>query len=432
MEEAYSRLGSWPKSEATISRRIIEMDILYLHQYFVAPASGPGGTRSYEMARRLVTSGHKVTMITSSANLNEAWAPSAGWHTREFEGIHLEIVRIPYSNAMSFSRRIRAFIHFALRASWHVRKYKADIVFATSTPLTIIIPALAAKLWHHIPLVFEVRDLWPDLPISVGALRNPLAIKAARWLEYVAYHSSTQMIALSPGMARGIMRRGIPHSRITVIPNACDVDLFNVPAGKGNWVRELLGLIPGQPLILYTGAFGLINGVSYLVEVAAFMRAVSPDVRFLMVGNGAEFEKVTALAKRRGVLNETLWIWSPIPKSKVPELLAAASIASSLFIPLEPMWINSANKFFDALAAGKPLAINYYGWQADLLRENAAGIVLPADDPEKAAHLLLEFLHDPLRLEKAGVASRRLAYGSFNRDFLYARFESVLESVARN
>ena len=188
------------------------MRIIYLHQYFTPP-DRPGGTRSYEMARRLAAKGHGVTMITSSANLDETWAPSDGWHARELEGIRLEIVRVPYDNAMSFASRIRAFFRFAAAASRRVLKVKGDVVFATSTPLTIILPALTAKLFLRIPLVFEVRDLWPDLPIAVGALRDPLARTAARWLEWAAYHASAHIVALSPGMARGVMRRGIPASR---------------------------------------------------------------------------------------------------------------------------------------------------------------------------------------------------------------------------
>ena len=117
-------------------------------------------------------------------------------------------------------------------------------------------------------------------------------------------------------------------------------------------------------------------------------------------------------------------------KSQVPELLAAATTAVSLFVPLEALWDNSANKFFDALAAGKPVAVNYEGWQADLLRESAAGIVLPADDPARAAVMLSEFLRDPGRLERASAASRRLANDVFHRDLLYVRLEGVLEAAA--
>ncbi|MGC9357532.1 MAG: glycosyltransferase family 4 protein, partial [Anaerolineae bacterium] len=404
------------------------MRILYLHQYFNTP-SGIGGTRSYEMARRLVADGHEVTVVTSSARLEQDRFSSPGWYTHDIEGIHLEVMCVPYSNEMSFPERIKAFFSFALGASWHLRNLDADVVFATSTPLTIAVPAMFAKLWHRIPMVFEVRDLWPELPIAVGALRNPLGKLLARGLEWSAYHASAHIVALSSGMAEGVMRRGIPPSRVTVIPNSCDLDLFNVPAENGRWVREKLGLESEQPLIVYTGAFGLINGVGYLVDVAAAMRDIAPDVSFLLVGRGAEVEKVTAQAQELGVLNQNLWIWAPLPKAQVPDLLAAATVATSLFIPLEPMWNNSANKFFDALASGTPLAINYGGWQAELLEKKAAGVVLPPEDLVEAAQRLADFAHDEERLGIAARACRQLALGPFNRDLLYVELERVLRNV---
>lgn len=404
------------------------MRIVYLHQYFNTPGHA-GGTRSYEMARRLVAAGHVVTMVTTSAGLGDDWAPSGGWHMHNVEGIRVDVLRVPYSNLMPFAERLRAFFRFALAASWHIKDINADVVFATSTPLTIILPGLAARLWHRIPLVFEVRDLWPELPIAIGALRNPLAKLAASLLEWVAYHASAYIVALSPGMAAGVIRRGICASKVTVIPNSCDVDLFDVPPENGNWIRERLKLVPGQPLVVYTGTFGLINGVGYLVEVAAAMRTIAPEVGFLLVGTGAEVPKVTALAERLGVLNYNLWIWPPIPKAQVPDLLAAATVATSVFIPLEPMWNNSANKLFDALAAGKPIAINHGGWQAEILERTGAGIVLPPDDPKSAARKLAAYLHDPLTLNTAGGAALKLAHEVFNRDDMYQRLELLLRDA---
>lgn len=405
------------------------MQILYLHQYFVDPITSAGGTRSYEMARRLVKAGHQVTLLTSSAYLDSRWTPTEGWHSCEMEGIHIEVLRIPYGNEMSFGDRIQAFAKFAAGASWHTRKFRADVVFATSTPLTIILPGLAAKLGRRIPLVFEVRDLWPELPIAVGALRNPVLKWAAQWLEWIAYHASAHIVALSPGMAEGVMRRGISASRVTVIPNSCDVAMFDVPQDRGEAIRQKLGLAPGQPLIVYTGTFGLINGVEYLARVAAAMRTIAPDVRFLLVGSGAELENVTQLARDLGVLDTNLWIWPSLPKIEMPNLLAAATVATSLFVPLKPMWNNSANKFFDALAARKPIAINYGGWQADLLQETGAGIVLPPDDIDQAARLLADFARDTACLHKASLAARELAYTRFARDTLAAQLEAVLRNA---
>ena len=402
------------------------MKVLYLHQYFNTPAMS-GGTRSYEMARRLVVYGHHVDMVTSQRAVQGSTAPD--WLKTEESGIHVHWLPVPYSNAMSYRARIGAFFKFAIGAARKASSLPADVVFATSTPLTIALPGIYTARRQGIPMVFEVRDLWPELPIAVGALRNPALKWAARLLEWMAYHASVHIVALSPGMAEGVIRRGIPAERVTVIPNSSDVELFDVPPERGAAIRERLGLSPEQPLIVYTGRFGLINGVDYLVEVAAAMREIAPEVCFLLVGKGAEVQRVTQRARELGVLNHNLWIWDPVPKAEMPDVLAAATVATSAFVPLKPMWNNSANKFFDALAAGKPVAINYGGWQADLLRETGAGIVLPPEDVGQAALLLADFVQDMERLQKAAAAARKLAYTRFSRDILAAELETVLQGV---
>lgn len=405
------------------------MHILYLHQYFVPP-SASGGTRSYEFARRLVANGHEVHLITSSAFLPHYQATSKVSHTK-FDGICTTIIHVPYSNSLPFSQRIRTFFEYAWLASREAAASKADVVFATSTPLTIAIPGIIAKLRHHIPMVFEVRDLWPELPIAVGALKNPLAKAAARGLEWMAYHSAVHIVALSPGMAEGVIRRGISADRVSVIPNSCDLDMFEVHSERGAQVRANLHLEPSQPLIVYAGTFGLINGVDYLVEIADIMQKIAPEVHFLLIGDGAKKEAVIAKAEQAGILERSLTIWNSLPKTQLVDVLAAATIATSLFVPLKPMWNNSANKFFDALAAGKPVAINYGGWQADLLNETGAGIVLPPDDPIEGARHLASFVKDKARLQLAGEASRQLARTRFNRDMMASQLEAILCSVVK-
>lgn len=405
------------------------MRILYLHQYFTIP-EGSGGTRSYEFARRLAANGHEIHILTSSAFLPNYRATSKVTRA-EFDGICATIIQVPYNNSLSFSKRIRAFLEFAWFASREAIFSKADVVFATSTPLTIAIPGIIAQLRHQVPMVFEVRDLWPELPIAIGALNNPLARATARWLEWIAYHSATHIVALSPGIAEGVIRRGISADRVSVIPNSCDSDVFDVPSERGEPIRAKLKLKPSQPLIVYTGTFGLINGVDYLVEVADAMRNFLPPAHFLLVGDGAKKEEVKVKAEQAGVLGRNLSIWNPLPKTQLVDVLAAATVATSVFVPLKPMWNNSANKFFDALAAGKPIAINYAGWQADLLNETGAGIVLPPNSPKEAAYQLAEFARDNARLQAASDAARNLARTRFNRDMMASQFETVLRSVVK-
>jgi len=407
------------------------MKVLYLHQYFV-PGDGSGGTRSYEFARRLVADGHQVTLITSSAMLPETYQPDRNLAQIEMDGIQLVVIRVPYSNKMSFSRRILAFAQFALQASLQAIRHPADVIFATSTPITIVIPALAAKWRRQKPMVFEVRDLWPELPIAVGALGNPFLRFVAYQMAKTAYRTADRIICLSPGMAEGVQKHGISAEKIKVIPNSSDIALFENPPESSENIREQLNLTPDQPLIVYTGTLGYINGVDYLVRVAAAARDNNWDLNVLLVGDGVQRPQVQALAEELDLIGRRVWLWDPVPKTQVAHILKTATLATSVFVPLKEMWHNSANKFFDALAAGKPIAINYEGWQADLLREHQAGLVLPSDDVTAAARALYEALHDEAWLAQAQYAARTLAHTRFSRDKLYGDFVGVLQQAVES
>lgn len=402
------------------------MKILYLHQYFITPGMS-GGTRSFEMARRMVQAGHEVHMVTSRF---DGEFTGNRWVMEEIEGIRVHWFPVRYSNSLGIVSRLVAFFRFAFAASVFASRIKADVVFATSTPLTIAIPAVVAKWRQRVPMVFEVRDLWPELPIAMGALNFPLAKTLARWLERWAYHHSARVVGLSPGMCEGVIETGFPEQHTVCIPNSCDNDRFTANPLAAEEFRNQRGWLGDRKLVVYVGTFGKINGVSYLAEIAAEMMKIDPEVRFLVVGDGAERELVEARAASLGVLNTNFFMEAPVPKEQVPVILTAATVCSSLFISLPAMWNNSANKFFDALAAGKPVMINYGGWQKDLLEEHSAGVCLPSEEPGKAAHLLSALLSDEQRLKEAGSASRTLALEHFSRDDLAATLIRTLEEVS--
>lgn len=405
------------------------MEIVYLHQYFNTPQM-PGGTRSYEMARRLVANGHKVHMVTSDRAYQDG---GKDWYITREAGIIVYWLPVPYSNHMSYLERIRAFFRFAWWSAKRAASIPVDVVFATSTPLTIALPAVYAARRQKIPMVFEVRDLWPELPVAIGAIRNPILISLARLLERFAYRNATAVVSLSPGMRDGVISSGYLPERVSVIPNSCDLDLFQVSPEFGIKFRKRFEWLGNRPLVLYAGTFGRINGVGYLVQMAAAMQKIEPEICFLAVGGGHEVEKVTELAKELGVLEQNFYLLPSLPKEEMPALFSAATVSTSLFIDLPEMWANSANKFFDALAAGKPVAINYGGWQAALLQETGAGVVLPPLDYDNAARMLVDFIHDPERLQRAGVAAHLLAHERFNRDKLATELEQVLlDAVSDN
>ncbi len=406
------------------------MRVVYIAQYFDTPDMAGGG-RPYAWASRLAARGHDVHVVTSDERGTTDGARSGRRVTVE-GGATVEWLPVRYDNAMSVPRRMLAFLQFAVRASWAARRARADVVFATSTPLTVAVPALAALAGRPVPMVFEVRDLWPDVPIAMGGLRNPLLQRAARALERAAYRNSTRVIALSPEMRAGVVRAGFPFEATALVPNASDVDLFRRPGADadGRRFRRETGWLGDRPLVLYAGTLGRVNDVSAMVEIAAATRPLDPQIRFLIVGSGAEEEKVRALARGHGVLDDTLFMHPPLPKDAMPALFAAASITTSFVADIPVLAWNSANKVFDGFAAGRPVATNVGGSIGDLLRETGAGLVLDRD-PRVAAGQLVDFLADREAVARAGAISAGLGERVFSRDVLFEAFEQAITDAQR-
>lgn len=396
------------------------MRIIYLHQYFNLPTDN-GSTRSYEMARRLVDAGHEVFMITS----DRKGRFGSGWHVTHEAGIEVHWLPVPYSNKMSYRQRIQAFLKFSWRAATRAASIPADVVFATSTPLTITLPGVYASKRQRIPMVFEVRDLWPEAPIAVGALKGPL-IPPARWLERFAYRHSEQIIALSQRLKAGVVQAGYPAERIHVIPNGSDINLFNASETSGFQFRQRFDWLQERPLIVYTGTLGRVNGVGYLAHLAQAIQSLDPEIRFLIIGDGVEKPKVEKLAQELNVLGKNFFMLPAMPKTQIPMVLSAASVATSVVINDPRLWGDSANKIFDAFASGTPVVINHGGGMAALLHQTGAGLALSPTDIPLAARQLGDFLHDKEGLAKAAASARHLAELQFSRDKLAKELEDIL------
>src|SRR5215216_2090938 len=326
------------------------MRILYLHQFFITRAGG-GGTRSYEFARRFVEAGHGVRMVTS------------GDGTRTEDGIEVVGVRGAYSDymqatALSNARRMLAFARFALGATLAaLRGPRPDVIYATSPPLTMALPALVAAARWRAPLVFEVRDLWPEAPIQMGALRNTLAQRLARAVERFVYARSTRVIALSPGI-----QAALPAEKSVLVPNSADLDLFDPAVPRG----------PFQ--VAYFGAMGEANDLTAVIDAATLV----PDVTFVLMGDG----KRRAELQRAAPPNVHFRTGS---KTDVARLAAESSACLTLFKDVPVLATNSPNKLFDTFAAGRPAIVNIDGWMRELVERNDAGVYVRAGDARELA-----------------------------------------------
>jgi len=401
------------------------MHVIYIHQYFTTPNMS-GGTRSFEMARRVVAAGHRVSMITS----NRETATHFGWHTTQEAGIEVHWLPVAYSNRMSYPKRIWAFVRFAFASARRAASIQGDVIFATSTPLTVAIPALYASWRQNIPMVFEVRDMWPAVPIAMGAFRNPMLVWLARLLEKTTYQRSAHIVALAPGMKDDVVATGIPTKKVTVIPNGCDIDVFGKTPTKKIGPREKHGWLTGRKLVVFTGTLGKANGVSYMARVAVCVKAIDPEIRFVVVGDGADSLAVRKTAEQGGVLDLTFFMFPSLPKHEAAQWVRSADMVMCLFTGPQAIWKDAVqNKFFDAVAAGKPTASNFEGFQSLVAVEHGIGVILDSEDAAVAAKQLVETLNNAQWLEGVESRSRVLAEGEFSRDHLAQRLLTVLANT---
>jgi glycosyltransferase involved in cell wall biosynthesis len=401
--------------------------LLYFHQHFATP-QGSSGTRSYEFARALIARGHQVTVVCGAhahGGLELPYDADRGWHRGDIDGIDVISLPLTYSNRDSLLRRGWTFLRFAFRSVRLALELDYDLAFATSTPITAVIPGLAAKWFRGKPFVFEVRDLWPELPRALG-LRNPFVLGGMSLLEFLGYRSADACIGLSPGIVDGIRARSAASLPIAMIPNGCDLEVFH-PAKRAH--LTLPGINPGDFVAGFTGAHGVANGLDALLDVAAELkRRGDARVKLVFIGDGKEKGRLSALAAERGLDN--CLFYPPVPKAELGAITASLDCGLMVLKDIPAFYRGtSPNKFFDYLAAGIPVVNNYPGWLAGLIREHECGIVVPPGDPVAFADALQCLAADPAACRVMGAAARSLGEKEFARPRLAERFVATLEAI---
>jgi len=402
------------------------MRVLYIHQFFATRESPLGLIRSYEFARRWVEQGHEVTMVTTASRLPSEYSERMTIDG-VIDGIKIRSIRVPYSNHMGTARRILSFATFMFGATWlAVTSGKQDVVLATSTPLTVGIPGYLASRLKRVPFVFEVRDLWPEAAIQMGAIsRNGLVGRLGRITERFLCRSARAVVALSPGMVEGVVSAGTPADRVRMIPNSSDLDLFTLGPKDSAMVRRYE--LAEKFVVGYAGAIGPSNDLEQNVPQAArtLLDRGRDDVVFLIAGDGKSLSKLEALTA--GLPNVRLV--GTLSKSEVPRITRTADILLVLFADKPILTTNSPNKFFDGLATGKPMIVNSDGWTRALVEQYDAGAYFPATDGVALADVIERLADNPDELARMGANARALAEAQFSRDVLAAKVLCVLEEA---
>ena len=392
------------------------MKVLYFHQHFATP-KGITGIRSYEMSRMLIEKGHKVTMVCGSYDGGSTGLSDdflRGKRSGLVDGINVIEYDLSYSNSDGFIKRGLLFMTFAMKGVGLALTQKYDVVFATSTPLTAGIPGIFARWFRGKKFVFEVRDLWPELPRAMGVITNPVILMSMSALEWLSYHSAHRCIGLSPGIVEGISKRGVSKDKIKLIPNGCDLDIFNSESEE--WRPE--GVKSDDFMAVFTGTHGMANGLEALLDVAVELKhRRQNNIKIVLIGQGRLKPSLQRKAKNMNLDN--VIFHDPVDKEKLSGLMKSADLGLQILANVPAFYYGtSPNKFFDYIAAGLPVLNNYPGWLAEMIEDNKCGYSVVPENPKLFVDALEDAFNNKDKIESMGVNARALAERDFDRAHL--------------
>jgi glycosyltransferase involved in cell wall biosynthesis len=393
------------------------MKLLYFHQHFSTP-KGATGTRSYQFAKRCIANGVEVVMVCGSyaggsTGLTEPFRN--GRREGHVDGIQVIEFSLPYSNSTGYVKRTWLFLLYAIRSIRLAMRMDYDLLFATSTPLTAGIPGVFARWFRRKTFVFEVRDLWPELPRAMGVITNPLLLWFMSMLEWVIYHSAHRLVGLSPGICDGIASKGISRDQIHMVSNGCDIEMFQTYVDP--WLPA--GIRKHDLIFIYSGTFGIANGLNAILDGVVELKSRGVDgFRMIIIGQGSQ--KAGLLERiHREDLSSHVSILDPVSKEKLVSLFKSCHVGMQILEDVPSFYYGtSPNKFFDYLSAGLPVLCNYPGWVTELVEANACGYSCKPKDAQSFADAVERFLGLGRRISQMGENSLQLASGLFNRNDL--------------
>jgi glycosyltransferase involved in cell wall biosynthesis len=404
------------------------MHILAFYQYF-STNEVSGSTRPYEIFRRMVQTGDSVTIIAAN------WVYATGkkeaqqglfWNRTQADGLDIIRVTIPFGGSRKVVPRIIGFvwfIPFAFLAALSAQK--PDVIIASSTPLTIGIPAYLLSRLHRVPFIFELRDLWPDCPVVWGIVKNRLLIRASYWLESFLYRKAAFLVSVTEGIRKELIKKGIPAEGVRTITTACDLALFT-PDGAQEDLESLANIPADAFLCIHTGSLGFANSLDFIIDGAERVLD-DPSIHFLLVGNGSEKPRLMSEVSRRNLRN--VHFLSPVPKAALPRFLRRADLGILCVKPSPLTYIFLQNKFFDYLACGCPVIVNFEGEARDYVEPVNAGIFVPPGDVDALSSAIRNLAADRATARNMRLRARQLAERHFSWDYKAADYRDVISSV---
>lgn len=394
------------------------MKVLIIHQHFRLPDEG-GAIRSYYLAKALADRGILVDVITASTVRK--------YLLKVVEGISVHYLPVAYENKFGFWKRANAFLRFTWAAADLAARLPAvDLCYAISVPLTTGLTAMWLRRTKRLPFIFEVGDLWPDAPIALGFVKDPILKKVLYKLERTIYANAASVVALSEPIKSSITNK-VPGKAVQVIPNMADTDFFGIQ--HDDTAFRLRHGTAGKLVVSYIGAVGFANGLEHLIECARSSQQATLAIHFFICGDGALVDQHKSTAKRMNLGNLTFLPFTN--RQGVKEIMDATDAIFISYKPFRILETGSPNKYFDGLAAGKLILLNFEGWIREEIEREACGVYVDREQPEKFARLIIPFVQDRALLRRSQVAARDLALRCYSRTQLGEQFVELVQATVR-
>ena len=403
------------------------MHILLIHQAFVTTGEA-GGTRHIEFAKRLAANGHRVTILTSPVSYlsGEQKSDVSGhflWKKEQWtENIEIRYCWTSSGMHKGFVPRVIAFFSFMFSSFFCALNVKnVDVVWGTSPNLFQGWTAWLSARCKRVKVLLEIRDLWPEFAIAMGALTNRTLIRMSRWLEKFLYVHADRIIVNSPGFIPYI--RDICGKTPDLVPNGADETMFE--RGNGDAFREKYGL-KDDFVVMYSGAHGPANDLETALKAAELLRD-RERLRFVFVGSGKDKPRLEDLAAEKGLSN-VLFV-PAVPKDEIPAVMAAENAGLAILKKLDMFKTTYPNKVFDIMACGDPVICQIDGVIREVVEENHAGIFVEPGDPQALAQAVLRLASDPGGCREMGENGRKAIREKFDRDHAARRLEEIFEKL---
>jgi len=405
------------------------MHVLFLTHYFPPEVNAPA-TRTYENAKRWVKAGHKVTIITCAPNHpNGIIYP--GYENRirqwdEIDGIRVLRVKTYLSANKGFLKRIFNYVSYMFSATLLCSLVKnVDVVVSTSPQFFSGLSGFFVSRLKSCSWVLEIRDLWPESVIAVGAIKNRRVINLLEGIESLMYRKADHIVSVTQSFKKHIENREIYPGKITIITNGADFDSFT-PLPKKNGISDKLGL-NDKFVVSYIGTHGMAHALDTALRAAELL-SDREDIVFLLVGDGAERDNLLKQKEALG-LNNVIMVGQQ-EKSKIPQFLGASDACMILLRKTDLFKTVIPSKMFETMAMERPIILGVEGESKAIIERGECGLCIEPENETQLADAVLKLYENEKFSKRLGLNGKRFAMDNYDREKLAERYLDLLEEYS--